>query len=411
MKVKDVMYSSVVSVEENWPIKQVARLIFTAGSYNFPVVNNNKLVGFITEEDISTGMFGSSQGKDYDKASLLKVLEKPVKDLMVKNVISVSPETNLIDAQFLMYKNNFAQLPVVNEKSELVGLLTRPSIFRHVLEEEIPQLEQDQYTSFISENYDNMIEWDKRFDLEFPTLFRIFKRENVEKVLDVGVWTGEYTINLAKEGIDVVGIDHVPLMIKICNDKRAKLPETVKKRVEFKKTDYKDLDKLFSDGSFDAAVCMGGSLPYLPVNPISVMKSVKKLIRKDGILVLQLLNLERVIEKKKRVLYFKIKEANKPNGLEELQLEFFDKKNDKTLIQNILTFTSDGERWVYRGINSIEIAYIKNSDVFPLLEKAGFKDITITGNKGEEEGEYGHMSLVKPFDPQTSEWMTVFAKA
>ena len=56
-----------------------------------------------------------------------------------------------------------------------------------------------------------------------------------------------------------------------------------------------------------------------------------------------------------------------------------------------------------------EIKYIKNDQVEDMVKKAGFKDVTVTGNKGEEEGQYGHMSIVKPFDPLSSEWMTVIA--
>lgn len=174
-------------------------------------------------------------------------------------------------------------------------------------------------------------------------------------------------------------------------------------------SDYANLEKQFPAGSFGGVICMGGSLPYLPVAPEALFKSAHNLLKRKGVFVLQLLNLERVMEHRKRFLYFRIKKSESPNEKEELNVEYFDQKNEDTLIQNIVTFTSDGKRWIYRGINSIEIKYIKNGEVEDMVKKAGFKEVTVTGNKGEEEGQYGHMSIVKPFDPLSSEWMTVIA--
>lgn len=409
MKVRDVMQSSVTSVEEGVLVKNVARLIFTGNVYNFPVVKGKKLVGFITEEDIFFGMHDASDKVSYDKEKLSSVLEKSVKDLMVKKVVSVTPETPLIDAQTLMYKHNYAQLPVVDTEGNLVGIVTRSNIFRHVLEEQIPKLEENQYASFIGESYDQMVDWEKRFDYEFPSLLRIFGKHDVKKVLDLAAWTGEYAIALAKEGLRVTGLDSSPMMVKLGNDKKAKLPKEVKEKVSFALTDYMDIDTLFKPGTVDAAICMGGGLSYLHKDTGKVLKSIRNVLRPGGVVVLQLINLERVVEEKGRFYYFKIKKSNAVNEKEELFIEFFDKKDEKTLIHNIINFASDGERWLYKGINSIEIVYIKNNQVEKMVKAAGFREITITGNKGEYKGEYGQMSLVKPFDPATSEWMTLVA--
>lgn len=410
MKVKDVMTAHPLSIDESAPIKKLTHLIFTSNTPGFPVIRGKKVIGFIAEEDIFLKTQESCGDKQVDEKFLATILEKPVKDFMSKGVVSVTPDTELIDAQLLLYKRNFFQLPVVNKEGELVGALSRGDVFRYVIEEELPELEQSQYVSFIQENYDQMIDWQQRFDFEFPTLFRIFERDLKEKILDVGVWTGEYSIGLAKEGVTVTGIDHNPNLVAFANAKRAKLSEKLKKQISFQQTDYKDLVKQFGAGSFGGVICLGGSLPYLPIEPEVLFKSAHTLLKKKGVFVLQLQNLERVMEHRKRLLYFKIKKSESGNEKEELNVEYFDKKNEDTLIQNIVTFTSDGKRWIYRGINSIDIKYIKCEKMEALVKKAGFKEINVTGNKGEEEGQYGHMSIVKPFDPVTSEWMTIIAR-
>lgn len=407
MKVRDVMQTSVITVDENDSIKKIARLIFSLNTAGFPVLKDKKLIGFITEEDIFFNFYDVSGKVQKNDGELSKILEKTAKDLMVKPM-TVSADTLLVDAQLMMYKNNFTRLPVVDSDNNFLGNITRGDIFRSILREEIPRLEQGQYAEFMAENYDLMVDWDKRTEYEFPTLFRIFKNNKVKKIMDLGSWTGEYAIRLAREGIEVIGVDHNELMVALAKDKRSKLPDNIKKRVDFELSDFLDLTRKFKSGSFDGVVSLGTSLAYLPQKPEHVLKDLHKIIKKDGVIVLQLLNMERVIEEKGRFLNFKIK---KTDSKEELFIEYFDKKNENTLMHNIVNFTRDGGRWIFGGINSIEVHYIKNDEVATLLQKAGFKDISITGNKGEYKGQFGQMSLVKPFYPQTSEWMTVVAKA
>ncbi|MGE5041434.1 MAG: CBS domain-containing protein [Candidatus Levyibacteriota bacterium] len=410
MKVRDAMRTSSVWVEDSLPVKDLARIFYTAGTNGFPVVHNKKLVGFITEEDMFSQLY-NVEGEELRKPELMKkILDLPVEKIMIRDVVSVNPETNLIEAQLLMYRYNFTRLPVVDAKGNIVGTIARNDVFGHILKNEIPKLEEGQYASFVMENYDEMVEWEKRFDYEFPTLFRVFNKHNAKKILELGMQTGEYAIRLAKEGIEeVVGVDNNEAMVQFANSKRNKLPEALKKCVSFAQTDYSNLSKLFPKNSFDAVICMGGALPYFPTTPEAIINQIHTVLRPDGAVIFQLLNLERVIEDRRRFLYFKIIKGKEEKDVEEMYIEFFDVKDQKTLIHNVIKFSSEANGWVYHGINSIEIRYVKNDEIEPLLKKAGFKDIMVSGNKGEYKGAYGQMSLVKPFDPLSSEWMTVVA--
>lgn len=411
MKVKDVMRVPTFFVEETIPLKKLIHIALSSGAFGFPVVNSKKqVVGVITQEDIFQGIYDSS-GKKINDKELCKFLKVPVKNVMIKDVLTISPDMDFVEAQVLMYSHLFAQLPVVNEKKELIGIVTHGNMFKEVIENEIPDLETDQYASFMVDNYDIMTDWDKREELEFPTLFRVFKGANVKKIIDLGSWTGEYAIRLAREGIEVVGLDQNPIMIKYAESKRVKLPDNIKNKVSFHLTDFTDLHKLFKKGSVDGVIGVGTSLSYLPQKPQTILKNIHPLIKKDGVIVLQLLNLKRIVEDKGRFFNFRIKKVGPGQEKEELFIEFFDKKDEETLMHNVINFVRDGSSWVYSGINSIEIAYIKHDQIISLLREAGFHDITMSGNKGEYRGQYGQMSLIKPFDPKTSEWMTVFAKA
>lgn len=47
-----------------------------------------------------------------------------VKGIMTKNVITVSPNTSVVDAQKIMREHHFRRLPVVDDSGRLVGLVT-----------------------------------------------------------------------------------------------------------------------------------------------------------------------------------------------------------------------------------------------------------------------------------------------
>ncbi len=101
-----------------------------------------------------------------------------------------------------------------------------------------------------------------------------FSKENVKKILDVGTWTGEYAIGLAKRSsYSILGLDSSPIMIKRANEKRAKLPKEVRNRINFVLTDYSDLGALNKD-KFDAVIFMGNCLAYNLVNLNDLFKNL-----------------------------------------------------------------------------------------------------------------------------------------
>jgi len=51
-----------------------------------------------------------------------------VEEFMTKNVITVSPETRLLDAQKIMVERKIRRLPVV-DKGKLVGIVTEHDLF------------------------------------------------------------------------------------------------------------------------------------------------------------------------------------------------------------------------------------------------------------------------------------------
>ncbi len=420
MKVSDIMHRSVVTVTEETFLKEVGRIIFSLGIAGVPVVRGKKLVGIITEQDILSKMHPTMQEivEDYFHATNFETMAKNMKQLlettvgsaMNPNVVSVTADTDLMKAHSLMMVNKFSRLPIVNNKNELIGIISQGDVFRSIIKDEIPELEMARYAGFIGRYYDQMIDWEKRFNYEFPTLFKLFQKEKVKNVLDIGVWTGEYTIGLAKKSsYSILGLDHNPTMIKMANDKKKRLPKDLRQRLDFALTNFIDMSSI-AKRKFDALICMGNALPYVPLCPDALFKEVSKIMAKNATVVLQLLNFEKILKSKNRLLSFGFQKASDKEGRRHLSVEFFDHKNKDILLHNTVIFDYDGINWIYKGITTIEVRNIKKEYMEQVLKNCGFKSVSFSGSKGEYQGESGQLSFEGEFKPLESDWLNVVAK-
>jgi len=56
-----------------------------------------------------------------------------VKNVMSKNILFAHSETTYEEAAKLMYENNLSGLPVIDNKGNLVGIISREDIYKSIL--------------------------------------------------------------------------------------------------------------------------------------------------------------------------------------------------------------------------------------------------------------------------------------
>ncbi|QUM75160.1 CBS domain-containing protein [Moritella sp. 24] len=100
--------------------------LFTKYKINaVPVVNSeNEVIGFVSESDCIQALISGSYHCDQPAI---------VNDVMTSNVVSVSPQDNIIDVAIRMTKDNFSIYPVV-ESRKLVGIISRGDILKVLAE-------------------------------------------------------------------------------------------------------------------------------------------------------------------------------------------------------------------------------------------------------------------------------------
>ncbi len=122
MAVKDFMTRKVVYISPDTTIAHAADLMREQGLHRLPVIENDKLVGLVTEGTIAEASPSKATSLSIFEMNYLLNKTK-VKDVMLRDVITVSKFASLEDATYLMYKNKVGILPVV-DNDQVSGVIT-----------------------------------------------------------------------------------------------------------------------------------------------------------------------------------------------------------------------------------------------------------------------------------------------
>ena len=119
VKVYDAMTRSPVTVGPGTSIKDCAKIMAKNKVGSLIIKENGNLLGIIKERDIVRSIVLENK----------KPAKELVKDYMIKNVVTISPEEDIYDALIVMRDEDVRMLPVLSGK-RLVGLLTAKDILK-----------------------------------------------------------------------------------------------------------------------------------------------------------------------------------------------------------------------------------------------------------------------------------------
>jgi CBS domain-containing protein len=117
--VREAMTSSPTTVAANAPVVEAARLMASQDVGSLPVVDDESLVGMVTDRDLVLNVLA----KDVDPHSTT------VASVCTQDPVVVAPEDSLDEALQRMAREQVRRLPVV-EKERLVGILAQADVSR-----------------------------------------------------------------------------------------------------------------------------------------------------------------------------------------------------------------------------------------------------------------------------------------
>ncbi len=146
LRAKDIMTGTVISVEKNTTVRELARLLADNRISGAPVVEDGRVIGVVTENDLI------DQTKKVHIPTVITILdsviylENPerferemrkmagvkVEDIFTEKVISVDPETPLDEVATIMADKRVHTLPVIDGE-HLVGVIGKSDIIRSIL--------------------------------------------------------------------------------------------------------------------------------------------------------------------------------------------------------------------------------------------------------------------------------------
>jgi CBS domain-containing protein len=115
--VRDVMTENPASIGASASVVEAARLMREAHIGSLPITDDEKVVGIITDRDITTRVV--AEAADPTTTS--------VGDVYSRDLISVEPDHDLEEALELMARHQVRRLPVV-ENGRLVGMVAQADI-------------------------------------------------------------------------------------------------------------------------------------------------------------------------------------------------------------------------------------------------------------------------------------------
>ncbi len=110
MLVKDYMTLHPRTVTSEDSAQDISEKMKTLNYRQFPVVEEGKLVGIVTETDIAVALSDKNDIK--------------VKDVMVTDPFTIMEDASIENASEIIRIKSFNSLPVVSENNELLGIIT-----------------------------------------------------------------------------------------------------------------------------------------------------------------------------------------------------------------------------------------------------------------------------------------------
>ena len=133
MRVKDLINGPPITIGPDTPVLEARRVMQTRAIRHLLVVDDDRLVGIVTDRDIRLNMPSPATALSVWEVNYL-LARLTVREVMTKSVIVVDPERDARQAAALLVAERIGALPVLDGEC-LVGIVTETDFLRAFVEQ------------------------------------------------------------------------------------------------------------------------------------------------------------------------------------------------------------------------------------------------------------------------------------
>jgi len=219
----------------------------------------------------------------------------------------------------------------------------------------------------ISGFYDDMINSDAIIKSK-RGLFKRILPEWVKTAADVGCGSGNDSIALSMNGLNVTGFDPSAKMIKTARINA----KTCEPGIKFEQASASKIGAKYHN-NFDAVLSLGNAIPNIQPSELkTAFNKIHTILKVNGIFLAQLLNYGNVLREKKRIV-------NITKSKDRIFLRFYDFSSD-SIVFNILEFGKNNLN--DRKLHSTELYPYQKDYLTSLMAGTGFRNIKCYGDFG-----------------------------
>lgn len=138
MQVKDIMNRNPCVIEKGKSLIEAVNVMEKCGVEGLAVIENDKVVGFVTQGDILRAVLLSyeeiaeGEGLHIEEAERMAsfALNKKVEEVMSTPPLVVKDTTHLMRVLSLMAIKRVEALPVVDNEGKMIGIVTRGDLLK-----------------------------------------------------------------------------------------------------------------------------------------------------------------------------------------------------------------------------------------------------------------------------------------
>ena len=132
--VSSIMTKTIIGLTRSDDLKRAEMLFNRHRIKHIPVVAGECIIGMLSYTDLMRISIPEVAGNDNIGLDSVVLNSFTIEQVMVKNVVTVAPETSIKDVALILANREFHALPVV-DKGDLVGIVTTTDLLNYFIRE------------------------------------------------------------------------------------------------------------------------------------------------------------------------------------------------------------------------------------------------------------------------------------